>query len=174
MIGSKKVLEVLVVVLLLSSTLVLVESFTSSSSSFASRRRTRTRDVVVVLREQPEEWQGFNPFDAAKTGVTRPNVFSMRKIQMEEILTQLLNCPKDDDNDEKIRSILEEHQEFLLEPLDQDDAVLEPDSIYTADMDRSQRYNAYREQMQQRIQKARRPEARRILESIMSFILSFE
>ena len=174
MIGSK-VLEVVVVVLLLSLTLVLVESFApSSSSSFASTRRTRTRDVVVVLREQPEEWQGFNPFDAAKTGVARSNVFSMRKIQMEEILTQLLNCPKDDDNDEKIRSILEEHQEFLLEPLDQDDAVLEPDSIYTADMDRSQRYNAYREQMQQRIQKARRPEARRILESMMSFILSFE
>ena len=88
---------------------------------------------------------------------------------MQQLIAALLTAPP-----ENIQDILQNHKDFLLEPLEDMNAVLDPDSIYRGDMTRSQRYQAYRESMQERLAKARDPKAHKVLQAMMDFVLSFE
>jgi len=90
---------------------------------------------------------------------------------MQELTNELLNCANDSS---QMQEILNSYQDFLLEPLDDDDAVLDPDSIYTADMSRAERYQAYRGSMEERVRSARNPTVRTVLEAMKDFVLSFE
>uniref|UniRef100_A0A6U1RZB9 Uncharacterized protein n=1 Tax=Cyclophora tenuis TaxID=216820 RepID=A0A6U1RZB9_CYCTE len=160
------------------------------------------QEDIIRLREQPDEWQGFNPFQpkgsgsfgsGRTTGSIGGNigVFNIRKAKMEKIMAELLSRYEADEEtaerkegpqvvdnkqkqEEKILATLRQHQEFLIEPLENDDAVLDPDSIYAPGMDRTQRYQIYRQEMQKRIDNARYKRAKHILQTMMTFVLSFE
>lgn len=111
------------------------------------------------------------PSTASSSPFANPSRISLRQTRMQQITARLLDVVDDDD---EVQSILVENQDFLIEPLeDGSDAVLDTDSIYTADMTREQRYQAYREAMQERISKARNPAAQKILQKLSNFVLSF-
>lgn len=116
---------------------------------------------------------GFNPFQYQARGNRAYSMsgtqISLRKTGMQQLIAALLQAPP-----ENIQDILESHKDFLLEPLEDMDAVLDPDSIYRGDMTRSQRYQAYRVSMQERLAKARDPKAQKVLQAMMDFVLSFE
>mmetsp|Transcript_8952 Transcript_8952/g.10706 ORF Transcript_8952/g.10706 Transcript_8952/m.10706 type:complete len:90 (+) Transcript_8952:337-606(+) len=75
---------------------------------------------------------------------------------------------------EEMKESLLEHEDFLLEPLEDDDAVLDEDSIYTPGMTRDERYETYRKSMEGRLQQARDPTAKKVLIALMEFTLSYE
>lgn len=118
----------------------------------------------------------FNPFEYSKnTGKSNAsysmNQFSLRKVRMQEIVNKLLDSS---DQPETMQSILQQNKEFLLEPLEDDDAVLEPDSIYRAGMGRNERYQTYEESMKERMEKARNEAAKNVLSALMEFVIAFK
>jgi len=60
---------------------------------------------------------------------------------MGSLTNELLNVIGDE---KSIRTILEDSRDFLLEPLEEEDALAGSGSIYTPDMTRFERYQAYR------------------------------
>jgi len=124
---------------------------TSSFSATSSRRQQRDND---------------------SSGNTSRSVISLRKVRMSEISQDLLRVVASDS--ERMDRILKDNAEFLLEPLEDDDAVLDPDSIYSTDMDRSGRYEAYRTSMEERIKNARNRDVRKVLTALRDFVLSHE
>jgi hypothetical protein len=120
------------------------------------------------------EWQGFNPFDPAtqKTTVSSSvNRISLRKNRMQELMSNLLSVAGDDTS---LQVLLESSKDLLLEPLEDDDAVLETDSIYTSSMTRKERYQVYRTTMMDRIAKAKNTNVRVVLQAMSNFVLSHE
>jgi hypothetical protein len=90
---------------------------------------------------------------------------------MQEIVSQLLDSSN---QPEAMQTILQQNKDFLLEPLEDDQAVLEPDSIYRADMDRNERYQTYETSMKERIETARNSATRTVLTALMDYVLSFK
>lgn len=88
---------------------------------------------------------------------------------MKELTDQLLDA-----SDEQMSELLDSYKEDLLEPLEDDDAVLDADSIYTPGMSRSERYATYRASMEERISKARNDRVRRVLQAMCDYVVSFE
>ena len=86
-------------------------------------------------------------------------------------MSNLLNVAGDD---EATQVLLEASKDLLLEPLEDDHAVLETDSIYQPDMTRQERYQTYRTTMLERIDKARNSNARWVLEKMSDYVLSHE
>ena len=136
------------------------------------------------------EFQGFNPFTpGAKIptkggfGVLSDNErkqpppttpggqISPRQMKMKEITTELLMCISDDDS---VSELLLSHEDFLLDQLNNEDAVLEADSVLSPDMTRSQRFQRYGEVMQERINGARAPAAKKALGALKDFVMSRE
>ncbi|CAB9517516.1 expressed unknown protein [Seminavis robusta] len=118
----------------------------------------------------------FNPFDYSKDrSISTVNYsgtqISLRKTTMTELLNELLNVAT---AREEVQTVLESYKDFLLEPLEDTDAVLDPDSIYTASMTREQRYQAYRESMEERVEKARNESVKTVLKAMKDYVLSFE
>eukprot|EP00574_Skeletonema_japonicum_P008666 CAMPEP_0201729224 /NCGR_PEP_ID=MMETSP0593-20130828/18394_1 /ASSEMBLY_ACC=CAM_ASM_000672 /TAXON_ID=267983 /ORGANISM="Skeletonema japonicum, Strain CCMP2506" /LENGTH=185 /DNA_ID=CAMNT_0048221535 /DNA_START=86 /DNA_END=643 /DNA_ORIENTATION=- len=140
--------------------------------------------------ETSNEFQGFNPFTPgakmpSKGGFgilsdeerkqpppsTPGGQISPRQMKMKEITTELLMCISDDDS---VSELLLSHEEFLLDQLNNLDAVLEPDSVLSPDMTRSQRFQRYGEVMEERINGARAPAAKKALGSLKDFVMSRE
>lgn len=140
--------------------------------------------------ETSNEFQGFNPFTpGAKMPVkggfgilsdderkqpppsTPGGQISPRQMKMKEITTELLMCISDD---ESVSELLLSHEEFLLDQLNNLDAVLEPDSVLSPDMTRSQRFQRYGEVMEERINGARAPAAKKALGALKDFVMSRE
>ena len=71
-----------------------------------------------------------------------------------------------------MQQILIEHEDFLLEQLNDLEVVLEEDSIYTPEMNREERFERYRVVMEERIGGARAPAARNTLMALKEFVLS--
>lgn len=90
---------------------------------------------------------------------------------MQEIVNQLLDSS---DQPETLQSILQQNKEFLLEPLEDDQAVLELDSIYRAGMSRNERYQTYEESMKERMERARNSATKTVLTALMEFVMSFK
>lgn len=132
-------------------------------------------------KNDADKMADFNPFnynratagsgDKSSTYASERQVISLRKTTMTELVSELLNT---DATPETMQPILQEYQEFLLEPLEDMEAVLEPDSIYRGDMAREQRYQAYRDEMEERIQKSRSKQGKKVLVAMKDFVLSFE
>jgi hypothetical protein len=134
------------------------------------------------------EFKGFNPFTpGAKIptkggfGILSDNErkqplpstpggqISPRQMKMKEITTELLMCISDD---ESVSNLLLSNEDFLLEQLNNLDAVLEPDSVLKPEMSRSERFQRYEEVMQERIDGARAPAAKKALGALKAFVLS--
>mmetsp|Transcript_21116 Transcript_21116/g.29834 ORF Transcript_21116/g.29834 Transcript_21116/m.29834 type:complete len:200 (-) Transcript_21116:1284-1883(-) len=119
---------------------------------------------------------GFNPFKPQEQQASRSSAFTpgsvvnLRKIRMSSITSELIHKSTIDE----MKESLLEHKDFLLEPLEEDDAVLDEDSIYTPGMTRDEKYNKYRESMENRLKQARDPTAKKVLTALMEFTLSYE
>ena len=141
--------------------------------------------------DDDNEFQGFNPFTPGAKMPTKggfgilsdadrkqPNnnqtpggQISPRQMKMKELTTELLLNISDDD---MISKLLLTNEEFLLEQLNNLDAVLEPDSVLSPDMTREERFRQYEKVMNERITGARAPVAKKALGVLRDFVLSRE
>lgn len=138
------------------------------------------------------EFQGFNPFTPGAKIPTKGSGFgilsdadrkqpinnqtpggqiSPRQMKMKELTTELLLNISDD---ELVSKLLLTNEEFLLEQLNNVDAVLEPDSVLTPNMTREERFRQYEKVMNERIDGARAPVAKKALGVLRDFVLSRE
>lgn len=158
-------------------------AFLSPSVSSSSRYR---RHLVWSTDNNNEDgdstinWDGFNPLDpssatrslgGASTSTTSSTRISLRSTQMQGLMNELLN---EVDDEQASRAILEASKDLLLDPLEDDDAVLEVDSVYKPGMTRAERYRTYRTTMQERIQTARNSTVRTVLQRLSEFVTSHE
>ena len=170
----------------------------SNRSSVTRRYATRTKRLSRLQSSplfQPEknddesnEFQGFNPFTPGAKMPTKGGFgvlsdderkqpppttpggqISPRQMKMKEITTELLMCISDED---AVAELLLSNEEFLLEQLNNVDAVLEADSVLSPDMTRSQRFQRYEEVMQERIDGARAPAAKKALGALKEFVMN--
>eukprot|EP01082_Thalassiosira_pseudonana_P002878 g3633.t1 g3633 contig12:2463085-2463747(-) len=133
-----------------------------------------------------DDFEGFNPFQPGskirtKSGFGIPNEtqptstpggqISPRQMRMKELTTDLLARIS---SVEAVEELLQENEEFLLDQLNNLDAVLESDSVFTMEMTREERFVRYREVMIERIGSARAPVAKRALTLLMEFVLRRE
>mmetsp|Transcript_31129 Transcript_31129/g.75233 ORF Transcript_31129/g.75233 Transcript_31129/m.75233 type:complete len:112 (-) Transcript_31129:182-517(-) len=111
---------------------------------------------------------------------------------MQELTRQLLEAVVEDSNSSPplapstlspsstsgsgsaVRTVLDDYKDFLLDLLEEQDAVLDPDSIYTPNMTRQERYDAYRQEMDRRLSQARNKQARAVLSAMKDYVLEFE
>lgn len=195
---------ILVAVMLLPSTESFIPKASRASSSPTSTSGTPPKHLRSLFDDDKEEvgsvdLQSFNPLNYQAGNVKNPvfNQISLRKIRMQEMTGELLNAGGDE---AMTNEILNRFKDFLLEPLDDPNAVLvsetavvewqsfwtsawfwleclllqESDSIYTPQMSRKERYEAYRTSMDQRIQSSKNGSVRSVLQSMRDFVLSFE
>lgn len=108
----------------------------------------------------------FNPLQKSNT------VVSLRKTKMQDITNALLHAVSSDPS--KVTAILTKHKSFLLEPLEDPNAVLDSDSIYLNCSTRHERFRAFESSMQRRLESAHSPAVVRVLEAMRDFVLSFE
>jgi len=90
---------------------------------------------------------------------------------MGSLTNELLNVIGDE---KSIRTILEDSRDFLLEPLEEEDALAGSGSIYTPDMTRFERYQAYRASMNKRLQTSKNGQAKAVLKAMSDYVLQFE
>ncbi|KAL7544642.1 hypothetical protein ACHAWF_008015 [Thalassiosira exigua] len=140
--------------------------------------------------EGSDEFDGFNPFQPGSKvpvkggfGVlsdeerkkpppsTPGGQISPRQMRMKDLTTDLLACLSDDD---AVSCLLRANEQFLLEQLDNPDAVLEADSVYSPEMGREDRFRRYQEVMEERIENARAPAAKKALTALKNFVLERE
>lgn len=140
--------------------------------------------------DDDNEFDGFNPFqpgakipikggfgilsdsDRKQPPPSSPGgQISPRQMKMKELTTDLL---ANISNEDVIQSILSSNEEFLLQQLNDMDAVLEMDSVYTPDMNRVERFVQYRKVMDSRIENARAPAAKKVLGLLREFVCSKE
>lgn len=151
----KMLLRILLVVLLVSP---------ARSFGVLGRSRLPTR----LLVEQSDEWKGFNPL--RNTGGTK-NQILMRKTHMLELTQEIMRNIHDDT---KIQEIIANSRDFLLDPLENEFAVVDPDSIYEPGMTRAERYIRYRETMDDRIRNAKNGSVKKMLQMMKDYVLNFE
>jgi hypothetical protein len=144
----------------------------------------------------------FNPFNYQRSPNSNPQQaynptsrISLRKTRMQEITNQLLQAASSasssssstpgrspdggDGASRMMRSILDENRDFLLEPLESDDAVLDPDSVLYQGgapirLPRSERYKLYLNELQERIDRARNGASRQVLQALHDFVWEHE
>jgi hypothetical protein len=122
----------------------------------------------------------FNPFQyQADKGSSFGNVvgmtgtqISLRKTNMQHLVSELLNVHGD--NKQETKAILDSYKEFLLEPLDNMDAPLDPQSIYNGIDTRKERYHAYEKSVKERIAKASNTKSKQVLQEMMDYVLQFK
>jgi hypothetical protein len=127
----------------------------------------------------------FNPFayDASSAAAARPgwlssqpkglntNVISLRSTRMKEITNEMLN---EFPNHDRMLLVLHRSQEFLLEPLEDDMAVQDVDSIYRHCTNRTERYRRFEQSMMDRLRSVRDESVRQVLTMLKDFVLSHE
>jgi len=90
---------------------------------------------------------------------------------MQILMSELLDVV---DEPDAMAAILSSNKDLLIEPLEDDDAVVEIDSIYKPGTTRNDRYQIYRMTMEERISKARNSSVRVVLRTLADFVLSHE
>ena len=162
-----------------------------SSPLFQPDQNDNDATTTSSSSSSDNEFQGFNPFtpgakiptkggfgilsDADRkqslNNQTPGGQISPRQMKMKELTTELLLNISDD---ELISKLLLSNEEFLLEQLNNVDAVLEPDSVLSPDMTREERFRQYEKVMNERIDGARAPVAKKALGFLRDFVLSRE
>lgn len=136
------------------------------------------KQIMMVLNSDDnndeENWDDFNPFkrktENPVNSLLEASTISLRRMRMKELMNTLLeNSLKDD---EAIKSILLENEELLLEPLLEDDAVMDEDSIYDLGMNRDQRFERYSQVMLEREETAVNATVKRVLSQMRQFVSS--
>jgi len=89
---------------------------------------------------------------------------------MEELTSDLIEVV---DDEEMTLELLEKNKDFLLEPLENDEAILQVGSIYSASMSREERYETYKKSMEERIAQARSRSVRSLLKSMRDYVIQF-
>ena len=167
----------------------------SSSTSTISSSTTSLANSPLFSDESnnsndDNDFDGFNPFqpgakiktkggfgilsDDDRKQHTQPTLggqVSPRQMRMKEITTDLLMRLSDDD---AVAELLQSNEDFLLQQLNDLDIVLESDSVYTPDMNREERFTRYREVMDERIENARAPAAKKALAILRDFVSARE
>lgn len=117
----------------------------------------------------------FNPFQYKNRGSSGIGMsgtqISLRKTNMQALVGQLLSVYGDST---LTNDTLNKYKDFLLEPLDDLEAPLDPESIYNGITTRKERYQAYRESMEERIATANDAKAKQVLTTMMDYVLQFE
>lgn len=154
----------------------------ASFSIYLTRQLVGTTNLFSILgdgdkQDNSLDFSNFNPL-SYKTSEKRNPVdnyvgtqISLRKTRMQELTNELLNAVGDESETQKI---LEDYREFLIEPLEEMEAVLDPDSVYSPEMSRSERYQAYRVSMDERLGRCKNGQVRSVLQSMRDFLMSFE
>lgn len=144
----------------------------TSTASTTRIRMSILGDDEKKLGED-DNWDGFNPFERQKTQtqlnpVLASSTISLRQMRMKELMSKLLASAAEET--EAINSILEDNAELILQPLVEEDGVMEPDSIYTPGMTREERFDRYEEVMNEREAKAVNKSVHRILGLMRDFV----
>jgi hypothetical protein len=174
----------LMVLLFVSSKISLSDAaaFLTPSTNTGTRALSSSTGLSLFSRENEDTQdnslpQNFNPLNY-KTNRSNSatsysgTIISLRKTTMTELINELMNT--DGESKEAMQPVLKQYQDFLLEPLEDTDAVLDPDSIYTPSMSRAERYRTYRASMEERVQSARNPAVKNVLEAMKEFVMGFE
>jgi hypothetical protein len=122
-------------------------------------------------------FSNFNPF-SYQTDKNKKSTLdnyalqiSLRKTTMQALINKLLDTVRDPD---QLQEILQDNRDFLLETIEEKDAVLDDDSVYTYNMSRAERYEAYRNVMQERMSTAKNPAVKQVLTALYDFVSSHE
>ena len=137
--------------------------------AFVVTRNCHAAHFPSRLLEKPPEWEGFNPL--AKTGGGVKAQLVMRKVHMQELTQDIMRNINDD---ESIHTILENAREFLLEPFESENAVLDPDSIFEPGMSRPEKFVRYRSIMEKRIGDAKNQSLKKLLQRMRDYVVQFE
>jgi len=119
----------------------------------------------------------FNPFDyqqnkkSSRSPGSAPPRVDLRSVRMSSLTSDLLNSLGDES---EMRSILEDNRDFLLEPLEVEDSLAASGSIYTPDMSRLERYQAYRKSVEERLISSKNEKAKKVLTAMRDYVLTFE
>ena len=147
--------------------LLLLTSTVVDAFSLARLRPCR-RLVVSRLQVQPNFWERnedtsekFNPYG------NQSNRVSLRDQRMQEINQQLLDA-----DSKTIQRILLTNKEFLIEPLEDAQAV--GSSMYAGCKTRAERYRVYETTINARIEAAKGNAVRNVLQALKEFVLSQE
>ena len=159
--------------------------FLTSRLSFRSNGTTEETNIDTT-----NDFDGFNPFASGskilptkggfgilsdnerlrqRAAITPGGRISPRQMKMKELTTDLLACISDND---AVNHLLHSNEKFLLEQLNNMDAVLEPESVFTPNMNREERFDMYQQVMNERIKNARAPVAKKALEALRDFVRS--
>eukprot|EP00546_Thalassionema_frauenfeldii_P011686 CAMPEP_0178928520 /NCGR_PEP_ID=MMETSP0786-20121207/19955_1 /TAXON_ID=186022 /ORGANISM="Thalassionema frauenfeldii, Strain CCMP 1798" /LENGTH=135 /DNA_ID=CAMNT_0020604405 /DNA_START=130 /DNA_END=534 /DNA_ORIENTATION=- len=129
-----------------------------------SAETTKLLDLLNTNDKAENEWEGFNPFDR-NNGLIKKRFEStnlnLRKFKMNQLTDDLL---ANIDDDKKVKELLGEAREFLLDPLENENALMDQDSIYDPNMSREERYLCYEKTMEERITACHRKKTRKLLE----------
>lgn len=157
--------------------LLLVSCFITQSDAFILSSKTFVPLRVGLAnsaddQEDSSSWDGFNPFERKETSTRIPSILSSNKIsvrqmRMKELMSTLLTSEP-----EKYDAILLNHEELIMEPLNDDDAVLDEDSIYEPGMTREERFERYDSAMSTREASAVNASVKQILSKMRSFVMS--
>jgi hypothetical protein len=90
---------------------------------------------------------------------------------MKQITNAMLHVVPDHD---KIVTILQDNQDFILEPLDDDMAVQDVDSIYLSCRNRTERYRTFQQSIHQRLTSVQDRAVRQVVTALLDFVLSHE
>jgi hypothetical protein len=86
---------------------------------------------------------------------------------MKDVVSALLNA-----DESKYEQILLANEELIMEPLLDDDAVMDEDSIYDVGMTREERFDRYEKRMLVREEEAFNRNVKKILGTMREFVLS--
>ena len=147
----------------------------SSSSSQSSLQNFNPFQPVSSNRNQN---QYYNPIksNSINININNNNVLSLRKLQMQSILQDLLAVTNDEmmtiSTKQLYKTILHAHRDFLLAPFtDNDFADDDPDSIYqSSHPSPSARWETFHTTMTSRIQAARNPSVQIVLEALLEYV----
>jgi len=167
-----------------------LSSIISFSSSTTSLANSPLFSDESNNSNDDNDFDGFNPFQPGakiktkggfgiladddrkqQTQPTPGGQVSPRQMRMKEITTDLLMRLSDDN---AVSELLQSNEDFLLQQLNDLDVVLESDSVYTPDMNREERFTRYREVMDERIENARAPVAKKALSALRDFVSARE
>jgi hypothetical protein len=123
------------------------------------------------------EFSNFNPFSYQTDKNKKSSMdnyalqISLRKTTMQALINELLDTVRDP---EQLQAILQANRDFLLETIEEKDAVLDSDSVYSFSMSRAERYQAYRNVMEERMSTAKNPAVKQVLTALYDFVTSHE
>jgi len=162
-----------------------------SSSRALQQQQQQLFSIVSRLFASPfsnndksseSDFTGFNPF-SYQTDTSDPTQsvlnnyagtqISLRKTAMQALMNELLDAVHDPDQ-QRVPQILQANRDFLIEPLQDFETVLDADSVYTAAMTRAERYQAYQTVMQERLATAKNPAVRTVVSALLEFVMTCE